>query len=119
MLALFEPFFNVLQIVIDILTTWGDWHYVGLNGLEIFTDVGTPARVAKITADPLDINILPDYDGDPRVVENLIDGVNRTRDDTHMWLAPFTAGARHSITVTLVGTVRVAMMRIWNYNKSR
>ena len=29
---------------------------------------------------------------DPRVVTNLIDGVNRTTDDIHMWLCPFTNG---------------------------
>lgn len=28
--------------------------------------------------------------GDKRVVENLLDGINETQNDTHMWLAPFT-----------------------------
>ncbi|XP_037088354.1 uncharacterized protein LOC119108914 [Pollicipes pollicipes] len=41
---------------------------------------------------PADINVLPEYNRDPRVVTNLVDGVNRTRDDMHLWLAPFTPG---------------------------
>lgn len=41
------------------------------NGLFLFSP--------QITADPPDINILPEYGNDPRVVTNLIDGVYRTR----------------------------------------
>ena len=33
--------------------------------------------------------------------------------DLHMWLAPFTAGERHTITMTLESRVAVAMIRIW------
>ena len=67
----------------------------------------------QITADPADINVLPEYTKDPRVVTNLIDGVNRTRDDTHLWLAPFAKGRRHCIEVTFDKPVHIAMMRIW------
>ncbi|XP_078346621.1 katanin-interacting protein-like isoform X3 [Oculina patagonica] len=107
------------QLVINIRNTWGDRHYVGLNGIEVFTDCGKPAEIAEITADPPDINILPEYGNDPRIVTNLIDGVYRTRDDMHLWLAPFTPGGKHSITITFVDSLRIAMIRIWNYNKSR
>jgi hypothetical protein len=66
-------------------------------------------RTIKITANPSDINVLPGYcksplllrcvsfvyadaryKNDPRTVDKLLDGVNRTCDDLHMWLAPFT-----------------------------
>ncbi|KAI0234957.1 hypothetical protein LSAT2_014682 [Lamellibrachia satsuma] len=107
------------HLVIDILTTWGDRYYVGLNGIEIFSNTGEPVTVTKITADPADINVLPEYTKDPRVVTNLIDGVNRTRDDTHLWLTPFTKGRRHCIELTFDQPAHIAMMRIWNYNKSR
>ena len=80
---------------------------------------GRPARVSMISADPSDINMLPEYANDPRVVDNLVDGVNRTRDDTHMWLTPYTAGRCHLVTITLESPARIAMMRVWNYNKSR
>ncbi|XP_078693037.1 katanin-interacting protein-like isoform X5 [Branchiostoma floridae x Branchiostoma belcheri] len=107
------------ELKINIRTTWGDRHYVGLNGIEVFSSTGQPVKIAKITADPADINILPDYNSDPRVVTNLTDGVNRTRDDIHMWLAPYTPNANHYICLTFQQTCKVAMIRIWNYNKSR
>ncbi|XP_015753722.1 PREDICTED: uncharacterized protein KIAA0556-like [Acropora digitifera] len=107
------------QLTINIKNTWGDRHYVGLNGIEVFTEFGKPAEIAEISADPPDINILPEYGNDPRVVTNLIDGVYRTRDDMHLWLAPFTLGGKHTITLTFTESLRIAMIRIWNYNKSR
>jgi hypothetical protein len=47
------------------------------------------------------------------VVTNLIDGVNKTRDDIHMWLAPFAAGRNHFIYITFEHPTRIAMIRIW------
>ena len=67
----------------------------------------------QITANPRDINILPDYQNDPRVVSNLVDGINKTRDDIHMWLAPFTETGNHFICLTFTQPSRVALMRIW------
>uniref|UniRef100_A0A7N5ZXL6 KATNIP domain-containing protein n=1 Tax=Anabas testudineus TaxID=64144 RepID=A0A7N5ZXL6_ANATE len=107
------------RLVISILSTWGDRHYVGLNGLEVFSSSGEPLRPAHIRADPPDINILPAYGKDPRVVTNLIDGVNRTQDDMHLWLAPFTPGCSHTIYLDFGAPYKVAMIRVWNYNKSR
>ncbi|XP_023414639.2 katanin-interacting protein isoform X7 [Loxodonta africana] len=107
------------HLVIDIKSTWGDRHYVGLNGIEIFTSKGEPVQILNIKADPPDINILPAYGKDPRVVTNLIDGVNRTQDDMHVWLAPFTPGKSHSIAIDFMHPCQVALIRIWNYNKSR
>ncbi|KAM9424231.1 katanin-interacting protein [Pholidichthys leucotaenia] len=107
------------RLVINILSTWGDRHYVGLNGLEVFSSTGEPLRPAHIHADPPDINILPAYGKDPRVVTNLIDGINRTQDDMHLWLAPFTPGRSHTIFLDFGTPYQVAMVRVWNYNKSR
>lgn len=67
----------------------------------------------QITANPSDINILPEYAKDPRVVTNLIDGVNRTRDDVHMWLAPFTPGGNHYVYIKFEKAVKIALIRIW------
>ncbi|MBN3276848.1 K0556 protein, partial [Polyodon spathula] len=107
------------HLVINILSTWGDRHYVGMNGMEIFSSTGEPIQVARIRADPPDINILPAYGRDPRVVSNLIDSVNMTQDDMHLWLAPFTPGRTHVIYIDFETPHQVAMIRIWNYNKSR
>ncbi|EMP39529.1 hypothetical protein UY3_03232, partial [Chelonia mydas] len=106
-------------LIIDIKSTWGDRHYVGLNGIEVFSSKGEPVQISKIKAEPPDINILPAYGKDPRVITNLTDGVNRTQDDMHLWLAPFTPGKPHLIYIDFVNPCQVAMIRIWNYNKSR
>lgn len=35
-------------IVVDILSTWGDRHYVGLNGIEIFSSLGEAVSITKV-----------------------------------------------------------------------
>nr|XP_020667632.1 protein KIAA0556 homolog isoform X1 [Pogona vitticeps]XP_020667633.1 protein KIAA0556 homolog isoform X1 [Pogona vitticeps]XP_020667634.1 protein KIAA0556 homolog isoform X1 [Pogona vitticeps] len=107
------------HLKVEIHSTWGDRHYVGLNGIELFSSRGEPIRTVRIEADPPDINVLPAYGQDPRVVGNLLDGVNRTQDDMHLWLAPFTPGKPHCIFLDFAEPCEVAMIRIWNYNKSR
>lgn len=107
------------RLRVDIWSTWGDRHYVGLNGIEIFSSKGEPVQVARIQAHPPDINVLPAYGKDPRVVANLLDGVNRTQDDMHLWLAPFTPGKPHCLLLDFAWPCEVAMIRVWNYNKSR
>ncbi|XP_052774680.1 katanin-interacting protein-like isoform X2 [Mya arenaria] len=107
------------ELVINIRSTWGDKHYVGFTGIEVFSATGEQANIIKVFADPSDINMLPEYNKDPRVVGNLIDGTNRTRDDIHMWLAPFTQGQDHWVYCTLDKPCKIALIRIWNYNKSR
>jgi hypothetical protein len=121
--------FNIPQLptgkllTFNILSTWGDPHYLGLMGIEIFDAFGRPATIMdhqrQIKADPADINSLPEYNNDPRVVQNLLDGVNLTCDDMHAWLAPFTSGRNHYIWLELDHVTTISMIRIWNYNKSR
>ncbi|KDR22187.1 protein KIAA0556-like isoform X2 [Zootermopsis nevadensis] len=107
------------KMELNIHSTWGDRHYLGLNGIEVYSSTGEPVTIAKIWAEPSDINVLPEYINDPRVVTNLLDGVNRTHDDMHLWLAPFTKGANHYIHLLFKHKFQIAMIRIWNYNKSR
>jgi hypothetical protein len=118
------PYFPKGKVLkISILSTWGDQHYVGLSGIELFDQFGTLIKFREpkkhITADPPDVNILPGYGTDPRTIDKLLDGVNWTCDDLHVWLAPFTAGQEHSITIDLGEGKALSMMRVWNYNKSR
>ena len=35
------------------------------------------------------------------------------------WLAPFTQGQHHTVTITFSTDVTISMIRVWNYNKSR
>ena len=40
------------QLTFTILSTWGDRHYVGLNGIEVFTDDGSPAMINAVCHTP-------------------------------------------------------------------
>jgi len=109
---------RVLEIEIE--TNWGDRHYVGLSGLELFDEKGLAIMVedpaAQVTADA---RAITGNSADPRTPDNLLDGVNCTCDDLHVWLAPFTQGATHCVRVALDGESTLSMIRIWNYNTSR
>ncbi|ETW04688.1 hypothetical protein, variant [Aphanomyces invadans] len=115
------------KLVLECLSTWGDPYYIGLNGVDIFDDRGQPVVVSapqeQVSAVPASINVLPEYassnERDPRVATNLVDGVNYTCDDLHMWLAPFTPHDVHAVTVEFPAAITISMLRIWNYNKSR
>ena len=110
-------------LMFNILSTWGDPHYLGLMGIEIFDRNGHIVRLTnpenQIWACPADINVLNEYNNDPRTVDNLVDGVNHTSDDLHAWLAPFTMGQDHLVTIDFDEETTISMIRIWNYNKSR
>ena len=41
-------------------------------------------------AKPRDLNDIPGYKGDSRVLDNIIDGFNITTNEKHMWLIPFS-----------------------------
>jgi len=112
-----------------LLSTWGDRHYIGLNAIEIWvvpepataadaaaaapTGVGLGGEscgrlvrlllpVQAVSAQPDSINVLPDYHNDPRTPDKLLDGQTATRDDAHMWLAPWTPGEVVTVRVDLV-----------------
>jgi hypothetical protein len=137
---------------LDVLSTWGDSHYIGFNGFDIFDDTGmrvvtvdmdmeslskkerscfsTATKIKSITGNPADINVLPEYENDPRHVSNLVDGVSFTRDDMHVWLAPLgycTRGGENeeeiaplaSVSIEFTDPTTLSMIRLWNYNKSR
>lgn len=69
--------------------------------------------MSDISADPCDLRSLPEFANDPRVVSNLIDGSYKTRDDTHLWLSPFTFNKDHFIYISLTQPTTIAMIRIW------
>lgn len=126
-------------LTINILSTWGDPHYVGLMGIEIFDKSGHVVRLSnvenQIWANPADINVLSEYgmlflwlsfllpsfssplDSDPRTVDNLLDGVNHTSDDLHAWLAPFTRGQDHFIYIEFDEVIQLLLS--WSHESFR
>jgi len=85
----FLPCGFVLKLL--LLSSWGDLHYIGLNGVELYDHRGrkVPLQPNNYRAVPSSINDLgPRKTLDVRTVDKLFDGVNDTFDDGHMWLAP-------------------------------
>lgn len=119
------------RIHLLIHSTWGDLSYVGMTGIEVL--LGTMQRdstmgiiVAEldgkcITADDdlSSVGVLDDY----RTADKLLDGVNNTTDDHHMWLIPYRGGGKNThqsvLTIDLVTPSNVVGLRVWNYNKSK
>lgn len=73
-----------------------------------------------------------EHSQDPREAVNLINGINFTRNDLHVWLAPqgcMTQDNRSqnngnkdliaSVTIIFNKKIKISMIRIFNYNKSR
>lgn len=46
------------QLVLNLLTTWGDQYYVGLTGIEMFTASGERASVREVGHTPLSITLM-------------------------------------------------------------
>lgn len=92
-------------------------------GIQIYDDNGHLVELSnpeqQIWANPADINVLPEYQDDPRTVDNLLDGVNHTSDDLHAWLTPYTSGLDHLIFINFDKITTISMIKIWNYNKNR
>ncbi|CAG9788853.1 unnamed protein product [Diatraea saccharalis] len=97
-----------------IYANWGDKYLVGLNGIELFDMNGDPVQIEKVWTD----SDTGDQSNHGRV-ENIADGVMRTRDERHAWTAPAPRTLPVALSVLLANTTKLALLRIWNYNKSR
>jgi len=110
---------------INLTETWGDQYYLGLNGLAVLiqNENGDMEEFQlnpdQISAMPSDINV-HGHSLDPRTVDKLVDGLNNTCDDTHMWLVEFTPGQDHQIFIDFgKDDFEFIGLRIWNYNKHK
>ncbi len=119
------------MIKIVIHSTHGDKYYVGLNGLEIYDDNGRKVEIdiSQLQAFPYkDINDLEEIrrqGKDVRGLQNLINPINNTFNDRHMWLAPFSgpnSEEKHkpanSILILFDEPIALSYIKIWNYSKT-
>jgi hypothetical protein len=72
-----------LKVEIKLVQTWGDVHYIGLNGIEFLDENG---RIVSVSPNRVACNC---NSMDIRTHDNLMNGKNITLDDRNMWLAPF------------------------------
>lgn len=75
----------------NFYSTHGDLYYIGLNGIQIYDQLGYPVLKPgqKLCAVPADVRSLPGMGTDIRTADKLVNGKNETMDDSNMWLAPF------------------------------
>jgi len=106
-------------IRLELIDTWGDPHYMGLNGLELYDCFNKKIPLDKVThANPASVRHLAGMEGDVRTLDKLWDGVHSTRDDRHMWLVPNTLGTPTLVYVCLHEPVSLSKVKIWNYAKT-
>jgi len=105
---------------LQLISSWGDPYYLGLNGIEFYNDCGELINLSpnNITAYPHSVNVLEGVENDIRTPDKLIDGFNDTSDGRHMWLAPIFPGLINLIYVVFDEPVTVSMVKLWNYSKT-
>ncbi|KAH7643524.1 hypothetical protein HUG17_5886 [Dermatophagoides farinae] len=115
-----------IELSLILMENWGDQNFIGLNGIEILDQFGNRPPIE---------NVFLDNDENRRQQNNdlykLIDNVYRTHDDSHIWQCRFdnhrqshhNQGNNDGLPVTIVfrfeKPTTIALIRIWNYNKSR
>jgi hypothetical protein len=59
------------DLVLDLESTWGDQHYIGLTGLEVVGRAGEviPVDLSMIDAEPRDLHHLPGHEDDDRTLD--------------------------------------------------
>jgi hypothetical protein len=103
------------MLLVNCLTNWGDPHFVGLAGVDVFDDHG---RRIELRPDHVFSNVDPAPAGNNDVKNVAIRPFNTT-DDGRMWLAPYTKGNNHVVVIVLPHDTHVSLLRIWNYNNGR
>lgn len=59
---------------IELVLNWGDFHYMGLTGLEVVGQDGErlPVDIIMMTASPRDLNDLPEYGDDLHTLDKCV-----------------------------------------------
>ena len=86
---------------LNLRQTWGDSFYMGLTGLEVLLGDEMqpfPLELSHLYAKPRGVDETG-FGSDVRTLDKLVDGVNSTTDESHMWLIPYDAGRSHILEV--------------------
>ena len=91
-----------------------------LIGIHIFSFKKMRLKMSSAKWRPfcLGLNVLMEIPPCYSDICRLINGVNITTEDEHMWLIPYTEGEPHTLKVTFNQPIHMAGLRFWNYNKS-
>lgn len=116
---------------LQILSTWGDNVYVGLNGLAVYDGVGDEYEVdpALACAYPSSVNEYISSQmpkGDSRTVDKLFNHINLTKSPSSCWLAPIPifgsvkerATSSNFVFVRFPKPVSIGLIKVWNYART-
>lgn len=120
------------MVKLILRSNYGDRHYIGLNGLQLFDEDGHQIAISddQVQATPYrDLNDLPEIQsrgGDARCLENILMSVNDTYSDRCMWLTAYTGrgaitdgGMTVNTIFILFDTVQtISCIKLWNYAKT-
>ncbi|EAR94456.2 hypothetical protein TTHERM_00052450 (macronuclear) [Tetrahymena thermophila SB210] len=109
------------KIKIFIHKSWEDKFYVGLTGIEVYDEYGQkiPLKESQLKARPKDLNEISGYHGDQRTLDKLIDGVNLTTNEKHMWLVQLLEQPQNYLQIDFMEEKIISGIKIWNYNKQQ
>uniref|UniRef100_A0A0A9Z7V0 KATNIP domain-containing protein n=1 Tax=Lygus hesperus TaxID=30085 RepID=A0A0A9Z7V0_LYGHE len=104
----------------QLLSSWGDQYYVGLNAIEMYDTSGQLIQINEdyVSAHPSSVNILDGIEEDVRTPDKLVDGTNNTVDGRHMWLAPILPGIVNTVYIKFDMMTTISIIKLWNYGKT-
>ncbi|CAI9600528.1 unnamed protein product, partial [Staurois parvus] len=104
---------DAIYITVEILSNWGNSHFVGLTEVQFFD-----LKNQKIYVSPLDVDIRnADFPGDLRC---LVNGKIKTTKEHFMWMCPFHPPVQLYFVIrnpTRSCDFDICKVKIWNYNK--
>ncbi|RCN37847.1 hypothetical protein ANCCAN_16222, partial [Ancylostoma caninum] len=105
---------------LQLLSSWGDEFYIGLNGIELYGRRNEKIKVGphNLAAFPESVNILPSVEDDPRTSMNLINGCNDTEKAEQMWLTPMLPNRCARVFFVFDMQIAVSTIIIYNYRKT-
>ncbi|KAL6731378.1 hypothetical protein Aduo_002250 [Ancylostoma duodenale] len=105
---------------LQLLSSWGDEFYIGLNGIELYGRRNEKIKVGphNLAAFPESVNILPSVEDDPRTSMNLINGCNDTEKAEQMWLTPMLPNRCARVFFVFDMQIAVSTIVIYNYRKT-
>ncbi|KAF7492974.1 Uncharacterized protein SSS_02119 [Sarcoptes scabiei] len=105
------------ELIIIMLENWGDKNFLGLNGIEILDRFGNRPAIKKIS---LENQYSQTIEIDSGNLQRLIDNTYRTHDDAHIWQHRIgETSLPVQIRLRFERITTIALIRIWNLNKSR
>lgn len=102
------------EIIIRVLSTYGNPHICGLTEIEIFDNLSQ-----KILIVPAQITVRNLGQGPKNTLTKLLDGHKLTNEERHMWIGYRPLLPKNlEIVFCIPKETRLGGFKIWNYNKS-